>query len=188
MGNPFLKNLLKFLHRASFVLLLFVGSIAFLAGWLVRGWFVEPRTGQVTPEAVQTGQINSVEIEEQVDQTVSYIYEVAPGDSLWKLAEQQYGDGSLYPVIAQVNSLPINARLTIGQKIIIPAKDELNFTVDSDQAGSYVVEKGDSLWQIAADQFGDGARWTALYALNQTIIGGDPDLIYPGTVLRLSRP
>jgi len=38
-------------------------------------------------------------------------------------------------------------------------------------ARTYVVTPGDSLSQIAREQFGDAARWPELYALNQAIIG-----------------
>ena len=47
-------------------------------------------------------------------------------------------------------------------------------------ARTYVVTPGDSLSQIAREQFGDAARWPELYALNQAIIGANPSLIYPG--------
>lgn len=58
-------------------------------------------------------------------------------------------------------------------------------------AASYVVEPGDSLWRIAAFALrsgGDGdpsnadiARfWPAIYAANRTVIGDNPNLIFPG--------
>lgn len=45
---------------------------------------------------------------------------------------------------------------------------------------SYVVEQGDCLWNIAAEQLGDSARWMELYEYNKEIIGEDPNLILPG--------
>lgn len=44
----------------------------------------------------------------------------------------------------------------------------------------YRVKPGDCLWKIAAEQLGEGTRWTELYRLNQDVIGEDPDLILPG--------
>jgi len=65
---------------------------------------------------------------------------------------------------------------------------------DRDLAGdnSYVVRPGDCLWHIAAAMLpaGSDARAIAakvedLWNLNRDQIGDDPNLIYPGTVLRL---
>lgn len=58
-------------------------------------------------------------------------------------------------------------------------------TTDSTAATQYVVQKGDSLWNIAKDQLGGGAKWQEIYQLNQNLIGQNPDLIYPGTTLQL---
>jgi hypothetical protein len=55
-----------------------------------------------------------------------------------------------------------------------------------------VVQAGDTLWGLAADDLGRGAtgraiteRWHHIYAVNRAVIGPDPDLILPGQVLRL---
>jgi nucleoid-associated protein YgaU len=49
---------------------------------------------------------------------------------------------------------------------------------------TYVVARGNSLWLIARHVYGDGPRYTAIYAANQDTIR-DPDRIYPGQALRL---
>jgi hypothetical protein len=53
-----------------------------------------------------------------------------------------------------------------------------------------VIRQGDTLWQIAARQLGLGAgeaevaaEWPRWYAANRSVIGDDPGLIIPGTVL-----
>ena len=55
-----------------------------------------------------------------------------------------------------------------------------------------VVRDGDSLWKLAARELGPAAtaeaiaaRWPDWYAANRHVIGNDPDLIYPGQVLRI---
>jgi LysM repeat protein len=48
--------------------------------------------------------------------------------------------------------------------------------------GKYVVQQGDTLSGIAA-QLGVRGGWPALYAANRPLIGPDPDVIRPGTVL-----
>ena len=51
-------------------------------------------------------------------------------------------------------------------------------------AARYVVQPGDTLSGIAA-RFAVRGGWPALYAANRPLIGPDPDLIRPGTVLVL---
>jgi nucleoid-associated protein YgaU len=51
-------------------------------------------------------------------------------------------------------------------------------------AARYVVQPGDTLSGIAA-RFAVRGGWPALYAANRDVIGPDPDLIRPGTVLVL---
>jgi LysM repeat protein len=51
-------------------------------------------------------------------------------------------------------------------------------------AARYVVQPGDTLSGIAA-RFAVAGGWTALYAANRPLIGPDPGLIRPGTVLVL---
>jgi LysM repeat protein len=51
-------------------------------------------------------------------------------------------------------------------------------------APRYVVQPGDSLSSIAAAHAVRGG-WQALYAANRRVIGPDPDVIHPGTVLVL---
>jgi LysM repeat protein len=50
--------------------------------------------------------------------------------------------------------------------------------------GSYVVQPGDTLSGIAS-ALGTRGGWPALYAANREVIGPDPGLIRPGTVLAL---
>jgi len=49
----------------------------------------------------------------------------------------------------------------------------------------YRVRSGDSLWTIARDQLGSGARYREIAELNTKILGGRPDFITAGTILRL---
>lgn len=50
---------------------------------------------------------------------------------------------------------------------------------------TYTVKKGDSLWAIARKFYGNGALYTKIYSENQGVIGGNPNLIYPGQVLTI---
>ncbi|MCI1999551.1 MAG: LysM peptidoglycan-binding domain-containing protein [Clostridia bacterium] len=48
-------------------------------------------------------------------------YTVKSGDTLWVLAKKFYDDGSKYADIAKANSIANPNRISVGQKIIIPA-------------------------------------------------------------------
>lgn len=47
-----------------------------------------------------------------------------------------------------------------------------------------LVEKGDTLWGIAQRAYGNGARYTKIFAANRKVMK-DPDLIFPGQKLRI---
>jgi LysM repeat protein len=58
-------------------------------------------------------------------------------------------------------------------------------TTTAQPAPRYVVRPGDSLSSIAAARAVRGG-WQALYAANRRVIGPDPDVIHPGTILVLT--
>ncbi|MGP3971799.1 LysM peptidoglycan-binding domain-containing protein [Streptomyces sp. 6N223] len=64
-----------------------------------------------------------------------------------------------------------------------PAEPEQEAPVQSSGSGSgYTVAAGDTLSSIAAAH---GTTWEQVYADNESVIGGDPNLIYPGQELSL---
>lgn len=48
---------------------------------------------------------------------------------------------------------------------------------------TYTVKSGDSLWNIAKQYYGSGAMYTKIYEANKDLIGGNPNLIFPGQKL-----
>ena len=52
-------------------------------------------------------------------------------------------------------------------------------------AQTYTVVRGDCLWNIAKKFYGSGAKYTVIYNANRGVIGGNPNLIYPGQVLTI---
>lgn len=52
-------------------------------------------------------------------------------------------------------------------------------------AQTYTVVKGDCLWSIAKKFYGNGSKYTVIYNANKSMIGGNPNLIYPGQVLTI---
>ncbi|MEU6574522.1 transglycosylase family protein [Streptomyces sp. NPDC046805] len=66
-----------------------------------------------------------------------------------------------------------------------PAKAPQRTTAHADRGasrGDYTVREGDTLSGIATRH---GTTWQRVYAVNKSVIGGDPDLIVPGQRLAL---
>ena len=49
------------------------------------------------------------------------------------------------------------------------------------------VVRGDSLWRISSQRYGNGVRYKQIYAANASQIR-DPRLIYPGQIFVLPQP
>lgn len=50
----------------------------------------------------------------------------------------------------------------------------------------YIVQEGDTLWDISAKFLHNPEEWKELWQMNQSQIGSDPDLIFPGDTLALT--
>ncbi len=66
----------------------------------------------------------------------------------------------------------------IENNLVAPDADPEN------PSGVYVVVQGDTLWKIAKDHYGDGARYREIFEANKPMLK-DPDKIYPGLRLRI---
>ena len=64
-------------------------------------------------------------------------------------------------------------------------KRETNNSPAPAAAQTYTVVRGDCLWKIAKRFYGSGAKYTVIYNANRGVIGGNPNLIYPGQVLTI---
>ena len=53
-------------------------------------------------------------------------------------------------------------------------------------ADTYVVQRGNSLWRIARQVYGNGARYTEIHRANQDLIP-DPARIYPGQQFKVPK-
>jgi nucleoid-associated protein YgaU len=113
-------------------------------------------------------------------------YTVAEGETLWSIAEEQYGDPYLYTKLLAANP-GISEFVNAGQVINLPAKDALLAPVakpssEAEQRKSppgghpYVVVKDDTLYSIAAKQLGNGNRWRELLELNKDKLTRPEDL------------
>ena len=51
---------------------------------------------------------------------------------------------------------------------------------------SYTIRRGDTLWGIARSQYGNAGLWSEIWNNNRgNLRSGNPNLIYPGEVIRL---
>ncbi|MGH1540358.1 MAG: peptidoglycan-binding protein LysM [Arenicella sp.] len=64
--------------------------------------------------------------------------------------------------------------------------DGLNAPEAEAEAEYYVIEKGDTLWGIAAKFLGNGTKHTEIFEANREVIE-NPDLIFVGQKIRIPR-
>jgi nucleoid-associated protein YgaU len=104
---------------------------------------------------------------------------IQPGDSLWKLAQQNLGRGSRWQELLAANpSIVDPTRIAAGTEIVIPAKvtglkSDLKVT----------VKQGDTLSSIARVTYGRAAAWRCIAQANPEI--PDANRIYEGQQLLL---
>jgi hypothetical protein len=137
-------------------------------------------------------------------------YKLGPNENYWVVSERAYGTGGYFKALAAYNEErhPNPEDLRYGDEIAVPQRAELEQmfpelcpkagrrpstqTVAAAAAVSsapadrvYVVEDGDTLFDIARYELGKASRWAELYELNRDAIGDDIDFLAPGTKLIL---
>lgn len=165
-------------------------GVMFIVASLFIGYF---RDNRPTPELTQVSQVTPEvqTIDEQVmtgltSSAATTRYTVQESDTLWSIAEAEYGDGHRWQDIAQANNLAQPNILITGTSLDLPrladiVPDELAPTEAPD---TYTVQQGDYLWSIAESVYGDGFQWQEIWQANQDTIT-NPQIIAPGTVLTL---
>jgi nucleoid-associated protein YgaU len=142
-------------------------------------------------------------------------YVVQPNDNYWTISEKVYGTGGYFKAIFEQNrpKHPNAERLQVGEVLSVPdpaalQKSYPDLCPKPGHAAApqrampasarmrpgtrvYVVEEGDTLFEIARHQLGKPSRWGEIYQLNREALGGDFDYLKPGTELLIpgdSRP
>lgn len=128
------------------------------------------------------------------DGPVTYI--VGGGESLWTIAEKQYGSGYNWVDIASENNLINPNLIEDGQELVIPDMEPKERTIPTEMptvsqitensisGATYTVADGDNLWRIAVRAYGDGYMWTDIAMENELV---SPDIIHTGNVLSIPR-
>lgn len=102
------------------------------------------------------------------------------GDSLWKLAQINLGDGHRWHELAAINPAIVNPEHILpGTPIKIAATAPVAPTAPNDS--NVTVRRGDSLWKIAQKKLGFGGFWGCIAKANPVI--QDANLIYTGQIL-----
>lgn len=114
---------------------------------------------------------NNTSNEDQTKNEINYV--VKKGDTLSGIAKKY---GMTYQKLAVYNNIPNPNKIYPGQIIRVPVTIKIT-------PSTYVVKKGDTLSSIAKKY---GISWKILYEKNKTIIGKNPNKIYPGQILNIS--
>lgn len=133
-------------------------------------------------------------------------YVVRPGDSVFGIATQVAGPdpGAIADYADHILEINLGRDMDDGRRFSNAAFIDVGWTLELPALPSagvsavappaddaHVVEGGESLWSIAADELGDPTRWPEVYAANEgrTFDDGrtlaDPDLIHPGWELAM---
>lgn len=143
--------------------------------------------------------------------TPDRIYTVVAGDSAYKIAKRELGDGEMWRTLVSYNKgvIPESGTLREGMKIKLPPKKDVagtNPAKNSDQANAapktvspppvgpsnpttakfrnYVIKKGDTLGTIASRELGTVRRLQELLDLNKGVLT-DPDVAPLGKTIKL---
>lgn len=170
-----------------------------------------PRSGyRSAPESPAYGSRFNVS-STRAEPSNSGTYVIQPNDNYWTISEQVYGSGSYFRALAERNraKFPDPDRLKAGEEIATPGLAELEKSYPSlcpkaehrdatkrhmslastptrHRGGRvYVVQEGDTLFDIARYELGKAARWAEIYELNREAIGTDFDHLSPGMQLTL---
>ncbi len=166
------------------VVSMFLGLAVVVAvgGFMVN--FIEKRKGNIDIPGVK----NDLKIEELAQSKEGNLaadeVKVVVNDSLWKIAEREYGDGFKWVEIAKLNNINNPDLIESGQILKLPQIEKVMAKSEEKEDRDYKVVRGDSLWKIAVREYGDGYQWTKIWTDNKDKLNS-PDKLEIGMNLRL---
>lgn len=169
--------------------------IILVAGVLVFNYFNKQKQ-ELGPAQTTTEEKQDVSPENLPGQ-----YTVKEDDTLFTIADKYYQDGYKYSEIVKENNLADENSIEVGQVLQIPKLAEAQPAASPEPetatgggdttiwgpnitGNSYTVAEGDWLSTIAARAYGDIMAYPKLAAANDI---ANPDLIFPGQVLKIPR-
>lgn len=129
--------------------------------------------------------------DEDVESSVPYT--VRRGDSLWRIAETQLGNGQRYVELVALNESILDGRpdfVTPGTVLRVPVNRRAPNNAPSRE---YLVQPGDTLSGIAEAELGEARLYPRIYEASRAVEQADgqrlsdPDLILPGWRLTIPR-
>ena len=149
-----------------------------IVGVLIVNYFKDKSTGTIPANSIATSTKEHV---------------VVKGETLWSVAEDSFGSGYNWVDIKTANNLKTET-IEVGQELIIPEVSPRQPTSTTkataiSQASpitgnTYIVVKGDCLWNIAVRAYGDGYKWVGIAKANKLV---NPGIIHSGNILTLPR-
>ncbi|MFZ6003060.1 MAG: BTAD domain-containing putative transcriptional regulator [Actinomycetota bacterium] len=162
-----------------------------------------PHSSQVVVAESPSAEATSTEPEPVTDATLArapVVITVGPGDTAWSLADTHLGDGMRWRDLWDANREVVQPDgrswsdpqvIRVGWKLEVPDRAPPASHASTDGEATHLVARGDTLWDIASEDLGDGHRYPEIFELNQGDVQPDgrtlqdPDLILPGWELEL---
>lgn len=131
------------------------------------------------------------------DEFMSYTWQT--GDSYRALAQRFYGSPLHVKRLRDANEGRDEAKFAVGDSILVASKptaegdriarpsarDAKDKSASTVVGGTYTVGSGDVLGTISQKVYGTATKWRKIYDANRDVIGGDPNQLKPGMVLRI---
>lgn len=119
--------------------------------------------------------------------SAAYLYMIRPNDYLTKIAYKEYGNPFEWRRIYSWN----RDRIGDNPNLIYPYH-ELQLYKPEDDVDQWdydylihVVASGETLWSIAADEYGDAIAWIVIFWDNEDVLSSNAGSIKPGMELRI---
>jgi LysM repeat protein len=111
---------------------------------------------------------------------------VKPGDSLWRVAQENLGSGNRWPELAAANPWIANPnQIPAGVQLALPMVVAAPAAAAGAKRGAVIIKvrKGDTLWSLAKTNLGRWSSWPCLAAANPGV--NNPNRIVEGQELAI---